>query len=416
MQNKINNKGQDAFSEMIRQKLENHTSPVDTGSWDEIEARLKSNKKKVIPFRGWITGGAAVAALALLFTLLPLHESNNTTGKITPVHQAFLHPKQLAKLQSNKTVQPVKITGKQTKTTKIISESRFEIKEEINARPGMGTYTEPLDTAEKNEVIPNTHPENENNIAQNNTVGKDSVTKSIRDNRNSLTDEPYHKPIAGNKARSSWLLAAAFGSNGSVPAGNENYETTMNNKNIVTAATNFTEIMRPNDFQHITYNAPVSFGLIVRKNLNNEFSLESGLVYTYLLTTFENNGVQRNDARLHLHYIGIPLNLVVQIWNIPKWEIYVSGGGMLEKGIQSVYVQNQYTGNQTITTTAKTNIDGLQWSLSGAVGTTYKFQRNIGIFFEPKISYYFDSNQPLSARTEYPAVFGINAGVRFQIK
>jgi hypothetical protein len=174
--------------------------------------------------------------------------------------------------------------------------------------------------------------------------------------------------------------------------------------------------MKQNDFSNIIYSTPISVGLILRKNITKTWSLESGLVYTYLLTTFENTVVQQNNAKLHLHYIGVPLNLIAQLWNNPKWEIYLSGGGMMEKGIRSVYVQNQYINNQTITTTTSTNIEGIQWSVNGAVGLAYKIQQNIGLFFEPKISYYYNNNQPISARTEYPVVFGLSAGVRFKFK
>jgi len=159
---------------------------------------------------------------------------------------------------------------------------------------------------------------------------------------------------------------------------------------------------------------PVSFGFMVRKNLDKVWSLESGLVYTYMLSTFDNQGTQRRDAKLHLHYIGVPLNIVFRIWNNPIFEVYISGGGMVEKGLQSVYIQNEYYGNQIFTTNAQTNIDGLQWSLNGAIGTTYKLQRNIGIYFEPKFSYFFDNNQPVSARTDKPIVVGLTAGLRFQ--
>jgi len=190
----------------------------------------------------------------------------------------------------------------------------------------------------------------------------------------------------------------------------------MGEKTIVNAPTNYTSIMAPNDFQDITYTPPVSFGLVVRKNITKTLSLESGLVYTYLLTTFKNSGTQQNEARLHLHYIGVPLNVIVTLWNNPKWEIYLSGGGMVEKGIRSVYVQNLYVSNQTITTTAATSIEGVQWSVNGAVGTTYKIKRYLGIFFEPKISYFFDNNQPISARTDQPVVIGLSAGIRFQFK
>ena len=89
---------------------------------------------------------------------------------------------------------------------------------------------------------------------------------------------------------------------------------------------------------------------------------------------------------------------------------------MAEKGLRSIYTENEYIEDRTITTKTITNIDGLQWSVNGAIGTTYKFQRNWGIYFEPKVSHYFDNNQPISARTNQPTVIGLTAGIRYQFK
>jgi len=67
-----------------------------------------------------------------------------------------------------------------------------------------------------------------------------------------------------------------------------------------------------------------------------------------------------------------------------KWGVYGSGGAMVEKGLRSVYVQNQHVGNQIITTTASTKIEGLQWSLNAALGVTYNIYKDIDIYLEPK--------------------------------
>jgi len=65
MQDDINNIDKpDNFSEFVRQKLENHQLPVDADSWNEIEARMKAQKRRIIPFWFWFSGGAAVAVLA----------------------------------------------------------------------------------------------------------------------------------------------------------------------------------------------------------------------------------------------------------------------------------------------------------------------------------------------------------------
>ena len=70
MQNNINNNEHDAFSEIFRQKLENHTAPVAPESWDAIQAALKAKQpKRVVPLWWWFSGGAVAAAFLLLFTL-----------------------------------------------------------------------------------------------------------------------------------------------------------------------------------------------------------------------------------------------------------------------------------------------------------------------------------------------------------
>ena len=475
MQNNINNNERDAFNDIIRQKLEGHQVPVDPGTWDNIEQRLNTKKRKILPFWLWISGGAAVAVLALLFTLRPLTDTSEPIGKLkTPnVRQTIVNHEsvtqtsvtqthQQAVIQANrKTVNPVQLAQTlepngqlripkaqqayvnhgsvaQTQQQPIVQanikngnqvQPKSPTSQQVEtilafdshpAKPVSRDTTEHIGVADKIPVgVPGDIQQAETQMAQVTGKNKDTISEKSRYIPNSLAEEAEIVPIKKAKNKNSWLLAASVGSNGSVPTGNSNSNlllSPMGDKNIVNATTSFMSIMAPNDFSNINYIPPVSVGIIVRKELDKVLGLESGLVYTYLLTTFENGGTQRNDARLHLHYIGVPLNLVARIWNSPKWEIYLSGGGMVEKGIQSVYVQKQYTGSQTYTTTATTGIDGLQWSVNGSVGTTYRIYHNIGLFFEPKLSYYFKNNQPISARTEYPVVFGVTAGVRFKFK
>ena len=83
MQNNINKNEPDAFSEMIRQKLENHHLPVEASIWTEIKARLTSGKRRILPLWWWISGGAAVAVIALIFTLRPLSESKEPISMST---------------------------------------------------------------------------------------------------------------------------------------------------------------------------------------------------------------------------------------------------------------------------------------------------------------------------------------------
>jgi len=422
MQNNINNNEQDVFSEVFRQKLENHQLPVDAECWDEIEARLKSKKRRIIPFWFWLTGGAAVAGLALLFTLSSPSESTGLIGRSKPANtqQKQILTKRIAKHQAQQLTSVEKVPAKNA-TNQQPSENKKETS--IAEKEFAQIQAASNDTAGSNKIIENTitkQTSTQEDLAQTHTRIKDSVSSNISTKvlPDKLVAKSTDEPVAKPKNKQNWLLAAAFGTGGGMGSNGINGELAFSPSNsyLTNAKADYSNMLTQNDFSQKNYMAPISFGLIIRKSLDKTISIETGLVYTYLLSTFENSGMQQNDAKLHLHYIGIPLNLVGRLWENSKWELYLSAGTMIEKGIQSVYVQNQYAGNQVITTIAKTNINGFQWSINGAVGVTYKVQRNWGIYFEPKLSYFFDNNQPVSARTENPVVIGVTAGVRFRIK
>jgi len=415
MQNPINNNERDALSELFRQKLENHRVPVDVNGWDNLQERLKAKDKRRIPFWFWLSGGAAVAAIALLFTLHPFTESIDTLGKakINTHQQASQNRGSIAGTgqQQPKVNQTNPTAFIQENTTKQITNIPSKEMAQYNPSQDQTAYKD-IDSIK---TAQNSNFKNETGMAQNSTGNKDTVSKNNRNIPNSLADESIQDKRQKTKDKNSWLLAAAVGSDGNFTSGNGNDGLTVSNTNVAGAPTGY-PTKTPVGFSNINYAPPISFGLIIRKNLNKSWSMESGLVYTYLLTTFENAGVQQNNAGLHLHYIGVPLNLIARLWNYPTWEIYVSGGAMAEKGIRSFYVLNQYTGNREYTSTVTSAIDGFQWSVNGGIGATYKLNQHLGIFFEPKISYYFDDKQPVSARTEYPAVIGLTAGVRLQFK
>lgn len=427
MQDNINNTNHpDAFSEILKQKLENHPSPVDAGSWSAIEKGLKPKRKKIVWWM-WIPIGSA-AVLALLFTLRPMLETPNYTSKTDTetIQQAIIETNKekeavTAKLTTKK-IKKAKINADKTAVKQILNEETIYSKNEIATTQieVAQVFTVIIDTI--NEI--NTKEQNytplsgTENLAQNARANEDSVAYNDPKNvfRNSLIDEPTKDKKT--KQKHGWLLAAAFGSGGSGESslfGNSEMYSDAIPEKLVTATPTYTTILTTNDFTSIIHSPPVSFGLVVRKNLDNIWSVESGLVYTYLLSTFDNQNMQRSDAKLHLHYVGIPVSLVAKVWKNQKWDVYIAAGAMVEKGIQSNYIQNQYFGNQTYTTTVKSDINGVQGSLNSAIGASYKLQRNLGIYFEPKISYYLENNQPMSARTEHPLIIGFNAGLRFEL-
>lgn len=79
--------------------------------------------------------------------------------------------------------------------------------------------------------------------------------------------------------------------------------------------------------------------------------------------------------------------LVVYLWNNPNWNIYVSAGGMVEKGLRMNYSQSviQREESNSLNYSTHQSIRGLQWSLNASVGVTYVILQRLGNILNPAI-------------------------------
>lgn len=176
---------------------------------------------------------------------------------------------------------------------------------------------------------------------------------------------------------------------------------------------NFLDNRSFESYPDVSYSLPISFGFTVRKDLSRRIAVESGLMYTYLSTTFKRGGDFPSEVKSSLHYLGIPLNLVVYVWKNQRWNVYLSGGFMMEKGLQAVYSGYIAGNGTTISKSKKEGIHGMQWSVNASVGAAYRFYGDWSLYFEPRFSHYFDCDQPASIRTDKPLGFGLSAGIRY---
>lgn len=167
------------------------------------------------------------------------------------------------------------------------------------------------------------------------------------------------------------------------------------------------------DYPEADYALPLSFGVMARKNFNDRLALESGLVYTYLSSRFAASGSLSRKARLELHYLGIPLNLVLYAWKHPRWNVYFTAGGMVEKGLKSLYTQQVYYEGQLAVLSRNERIGGVQWSLHFSGGAEYRFYKTWSFYLEPRLSRYFDTGQPASYRTAHAWSVGLSGGIRY---
>ncbi|WP_165154307.1 porin family protein [Parabacteroides sp. ZJ-118] len=440
---KDHNEQLDDFSGYMRQRLEEHQSPVDAGCWDEVEAQMNRRTRS----RGWLwTGGlAAAVVLALVIWQLPSSEKMPLEESDPFQEEKAEKAEEMSRLPEHPVlpVEPVKKRiakvlkwGKRAKPSAIVGEK--------------GTILED-ERRETIEIIEEVASEDSTNIV----VKRGDSTVPLPEGERSLQRKASLKKKAKKSKRNKWLLAASVGSSGYVDSflntdmsygdafppedmnnstGNpdpnkpdkdddekENGNTppqtvSFRNASVLRSPKldeNFLDNGLFESYPDVSYSLPISFGFTVRKDFSRCIAVESGLMYTYLSTTFKKGGDSPSEVKSSLHYLGIPLNLVVYLWKNQRWNVYLSGGFMMEKGLQAVY-SGYITGNgTTISKRKKEDIRGMQWSVNASVGAAYRFYGDWSLYFEPRFSYYFDCDQPASIRTDKPLGFGLNAGIRY---
>lgn len=393
----------DDFSKFIKRKLEDHRLPVDDLCWEEIEPRMKPRGRS---FLWWIGRSVAAAAIAVLFLLLPFRQeempAERLSERVVPQEQVMTEETKVLEedVISKEPVAPVDKTLKARKLIAAVTE-RQPVAEEVE---------KPVPESE-----PGLEPEK-----------REEAKKQKPQDLNNYSSEKYNftSPSKEEKKGKDWSVNASFGTGGHVSLGlmgdDLDYGTSDDPIGggvlppIVDPPFTNNEILPAEEYTDVNCALPLSFGLTVRKDFSRYIALETGLVYTYLSSRMTRGGKIFYNSRLDLHYLGVPVNLVVKLWDHPKWNIYLSGGMMLEKGLRSKLHQEKIGTDQFETLVEKKGIDGVQWSLNASAGISYRLLRDWSIYLEPRISYYFDNNQPVSIRTENSVIVGIGAGLRFE--
>jgi hypothetical protein len=418
------------FEKLVRNKIEDYSVPVDPGSWDAIEKSLMRRKRLKYLY---VATGAVAAAVILLMIMLNLPDDENrqndvnrqTAEETASPQQQTPAPTPTPENQSRQTPE------NQSKQEQPVSSSVYNAITNITAvaqaveKPETYPENPPVQVKEKLHIERQTVPVASIDLF---VPGKLQIPhdmrppvalseKSVPSKRNDNISDIKNRAARRNMTElnnKKWSVSMSF------CAGNYQSPSNMNNKNSdlimsvpLLTSSNSVDYVRNKyrdgimvpDNAGSQHGLPLSAKFIVRKDIDSRWAIESGLSYTYLSTKYKWN---KNTVSQQLHYLGIPLNVVCYIVAKPSWNIYASAGGMIEKGVYSRI-------NRSDNFAAKAKMNGLQWSVNGAAGITYKLHKSVGMFFEPQLGYFFDNGHPESIRSEWPVSFSIGVGLRFSL-
>lgn len=408
----------DTFTDQIRQKLENHTMPVDADVWNGIQHKL-ALRKRIIPWWAYVSVSAA-AGIALVFTLGNFFMINNQPAEnlntaisgnqvvVQKEHQEVINT-------SDKSSEEVFVATLKTMPATSSSSLKSNAFVEKNMEESAVTNeVEPLiaiATPSEEVALVTTPSKEKEEIAEITSEEEPTTLSSLKEKVEKL--EADWTDVIKKKEDKRLLLAAGLGSGiGSSSVSLPGRSRAFRHESLVDINTSYNNVLTPNDFKNKEYLPPVTVGLSVRLPLNDLFSLESGLSYTYLTTRLTGNAIADYTAVLDLHYVGLPLNIITSLMSEKHWEIYVSAGTTIEKGLRSDFKQYEDYGNTLYATEANTSIDGIQMSVNASLGVSYRLNQNLSVYLDPKLSYYFENDQPFSIRSELPMLFGLNTGLR----
>ncbi|MBQ6574039.1 MAG: PorT family protein [Bacteroidales bacterium] len=158
------------------------------------------------------------------------------------------------------------------------------------------------------------------------------------------------------------------------------------------------------------YSLPVNAGLQIQFPVGENMAVGVGVNYSMLKSKYDCliDKVHYN-VKQKLHYIGVPVNVYGLVVERNNFSFYVNAGVTLEKGIRAVYELNSYRDSQKY----RADIEGVQFSINAGLGVEYKFGNAVGLYFEPNLVYYTNSEVMYSIRTDQPFQVKADIGFRF---
>ncbi|MDR2816663.1 MAG: outer membrane beta-barrel protein [Proteiniphilum sp.] len=405
----------DDFSRKVGEKLREHRTPVDSDVWDSLKENFSPRERSVSVYWAWAAGGVAAVVAVLLFLLNPSADEPLLTEHSQSRKQVERETEQM---NPSKSMQPSESAGiaRPEETT----EAATVINQEETSYPATPEET-PLATEKKpNQAETPSLPEKKPNP-------EEPVKPGTRGVPAEKFPEENNPAVPVRKQQGFRSLIAALGSGGapldfsfgsyemSAPAYADSFPGGEFNDDGGVGSDDKYLLLTPGDYTYIEHHLPVSFSLTADFPIGKNISMETGLSYTYLFSRLGRNDNFIYRGTLRQHYVGIPVNLRYTIRQSEAWNIYLLGGGSIEKGLRSVYKQEiEHNGGIVHHTNLYSGINGFQFVAQGGVGFSYRLRDNLNLFGEPRLIYYFKNNQPLSARTEEPLIFGLNMGIRIE--
>ena len=168
------------------------------------------------------------------------------------------------------------------------------------------------------------------------------------------------------------------------------------------------------------YAIPVAAGIGLRFDVSKRFSIGTGVSWSYLTRSFSGqfNELDAEGAiisqtgytniRNSQHYIGIPLNLYVDIIHKDFIDFYAYASGSANYCLSNRYQMDK---------SKSYSPEGSNWQFSAGIGMGVEFiaAKKVGFYIDPSLNYWFTAGEVSNIRTRQPLMLGLELGIRLHI-
>jgi hypothetical protein len=409
------------WRQQMQQKMADYQQPAPEVSWEMLDKALAANKPKAKVVPMWMHRLAAAVVVGIVVVsagYLVLRQQDEDTMAIVSQQKTDILPSTetaeeaaedvVATVKTNSTNQEALLTAHtpilRTQDVQEAEESATEqVEESTVSEPTQQTTPSTTATTQKESSPTKSHSAT---VIYPSDFQYKKTTTSVTASR--LMAKAYlSNSMTGGANAMSLSTAISYGENGG-PDTNNPKEDTNSPLNPPTPIIQEKE-------ERVSHRQPIRFGLTLCYRLNDQWSIESGLVYSRLSSdyTYLLGGVAYAHGEQKLNYLGIPLKVNHQLWNNRHFGVYVAAGGMMEKMIKGTHQTTENGQEQT----TDVSIRPLQFSVNGAIGMEYHLTNLMSIYAEPGVGYYFDNGSDVPTYyQEKPFSFNLNVGLRFSIK
>lgn len=404
------------IDDIFKGKLAEYETPVDASVWTAVERSL--DKMAAAPVQTALSGvqkgkigygwrkvlywGASVAALLVLGLFL-LHDNPEGTGGLDIVEEK----NGVERIVAENVVEVTKMPDMHIGSAVAEQDEKDNVSEKVWVKETNGKEENGEEACEKDV---NEKEECEKEVMER--------TVSVKgENRKVVTETSVQNGYDGGrddgtilkrrKKEYTFALASNFISSSNVSVSPQ-YLNYMSLGSAVAGDVHSVE-----QISETQYSLPLNVGIQAQVKVNDLLSLGLGINYTLLKSKYDALiNKKYYHVKQNLHYIGVPVNLYFSLVDKKNFFFYANIGGAVEKGINASYKLTSY---DAISYSYNADMSGFQFSANVGFGMEYRFIPMLGVYLEPNLVYYFNSDMPASIRTDQPLQVKAELGFRFHI-